>query len=88
MSPELAQQIQTLSSLGQCLSIFQEVSETLIAGETLDPLLACPDSSNQPLIVRNTGDDIVVSHPAPENLGYSEISVSRSDPNPRLIQDL
>lgn len=88
VTPEAALQIQTLSSLGECLAVFATVSESLMAGEPLDPLISCPDSSNQPLIVRETADDLIVSHPAPENLGYSEISVSRSNPDPRLVQDL
>lgn len=88
MTPEAAMQIQTLSSLGECLAVFATVSESLIAGEPLDPLISCPDSSNQPLIVRETADDLIVSHPAPENLGYTEISVRRSNPDPVLIQDL
>lgn len=88
MTPEVAQQVRILSSLGECLAIFQSAAVSLRAGEPLDPLLACPDSRNQPLIVRDTGDDVIVSHPAPENLGYREISISRNDPNPTLIQDL
>lgn len=86
ISPEVALQIQTLSSLGECLLVFQGVSEALSAGQAIDPLTSCPDS-NQPLIVRDTGDDVIVFHPAPENLGYAEISVSRSNPEPNLVQD-
>lgn len=84
-SPEEAAQLQTLTSLAQCMFVFQGVSEALIAGTPVDPLTACPDTP-APLIVRETDDDVIISHPRPQNLGYSEISISRSNPVPRLVE--
>ncbi|MCG8413153.1 MAG: hypothetical protein MI746_02940 [Pseudomonadales bacterium] len=84
-SPEEVAQLQTLTSLAECMFVFQGVSEALVAGTAIDPLTACPDTP-APLVVRQTDDDIIISHPRPENLGYSEISISRSNPVPRLIE--
>ena len=39
----------------------------------------------EPQIVTRVGDDIIVSHPSPELLGYSRIVVTKNNPVPVLV---
>ncbi len=78
-------QMQILSSLAQCMVLFQQIGESLTAGETPDPATTCP-GSNLPIIITETSDDVLVEHPEPDVYGYAGIVVSRSDPAPRIIQ--
>lgn len=77
-------QVQALSSLAQCLVQFQQIGESLVAGETLPEEITCPGSS-LPMVVTETGTDIIVHHPQPSIFGYSQLSVSRSNPDPELL---
>jgi hypothetical protein len=81
---EFAAREQQMSSLAQCLIVFRQIGVRLAAGEDPQPTMTCPDNLG-PNRVRRTGDDIIVSHPAPQNYGFSRIEVSRRDPEPRLI---
>jgi hypothetical protein len=78
-------QIQTLSSLAQCLVQFQQIGQGLVAGDLPEPTITCPGST-LPLVVTETADDVIVEHPEPEMFGYSEIFVSRSNPVPQMTQ--
>ena len=84
MSSANAAQLQNMTALAQCMVQFREIGLDLAAGQMPAADMTCPDSSAN-LIIRQTADDVIVEHPAPETFGYSEISVSRSDPNPRVL---
>lgn len=77
-------QIQMLSSLAQCMVQFRQIGESLVAGELPPPNTTCPGSSLS-LIVRQTADDVIVSHPQPSIYGYGALTVSRSNPVPQLV---
>lgn len=83
--PEELAQIQMLSSLAQCMVLFQQIGESLVAGQLPDPSTSCPGSS-QPIIITETADDVLIEHPEPEQLGYSGLIVSRSNPIPQILQ--
>jgi len=78
-------QMQMLSSLAQCMVLFQQIGESLAAGDLPDRNTTCP-GSNQPPVIRQTADDVLVEHPEPDLFGYAGIVVSRSNPVPRIVQ--
>ncbi len=80
----LAAREQQMTNLAQCLIVFRQIGVSLAAGEAPVPATTCPDNMG-PNRVQRTGDDIIVSHPAPQFYGFSRIEVSRRDPEPRLI---
>jgi len=84
LSDEARVQIQRVSMMAACLAVLQDIGQTLAAGERPAPGASCPNSP-QPLVVRETADDIIVRVPQPEIYGYADILVSRLDPNPRLV---
>lgn len=84
LSAEAQAQIQRITSMAECLAMLQEIGQTLAAGELPAAGISCPNSL-QPLLVRETADDIIVRVPQPELYGYADILVSRQDPNPRLV---
>lgn len=81
---ELVAREQRMTSIAQCLIVFRQIGVSLAAGEQPDPTSTCPDNMG-PNRVQRSGDDIIVSHPAPQFYGFSRIEVSRRDPEPRLI---
>lgn len=84
LSAEAQAQIQRITRMAECLAMLQEIGQTLAAGERPAAGVTCPNSL-QPLVVRETADDIIVRVPQPELYGYADILVSRQDPNPRLV---
>lgn len=83
VNSELAAREQQMTNLAQCLIVFRQIGVSLAAGEDPVATMTCPDNMG-PNRVQRTGDDIVVSHPAPQFYGFSRIEVSRRDPEPRL----
>lgn len=71
--------------LESCMLVFWEIAELLQNGEVPDDNLSCAEAGAPNLVVR-VGDDIIVTHPRPELLGYSEIIVSKNNPVPELIE--
>lgn len=67
-----------------CVQVFWEIASVLQDGREPDPSLACPEAGASNIVTRQ-GGDIIVSHPNPALLGYSSISVSRSNPVPVLL---
>ncbi|GAB5498374.1 MAG: hypothetical protein PsegKO_06850 [Pseudohongiellaceae bacterium] len=81
---DLAAREQQMTNLAQCLIVFRQIGVSLAAGEEPMPAMTCPDNLG-PNRVQRSGDDIIVTHPAPQFYGFSRIEVSRRDPEPRLI---
>ena len=44
--------------------------------------------SDVPNIITTLGDDIRVAHPNPEVYGYTQIYVSRSNPDPTMVEQI
>lgn len=84
LSVEAQAQIQRITRMAECLAMLQEIGQTLAAGERPQAGVSCPNAL-QPLVIRETADDIIVRVPQPELYGYADILVSRQDPNPRLV---
>ena len=72
------------SQVESCVLVFWEIAEVLQNDLALDESLRCEEPGD-PNIVTVVGDDIIVTHPNPELLGYSEIVVSKSNPVPELV---
>jgi hypothetical protein len=72
------------SRLNECVQVFWRVADLLQRDQIPDPSLACQEAG-APLIVTRTGDDVIVTHPRPELLGYASISVTKSNPIPMLL---
>jgi len=66
-----------------CVQVFWEIAAVLQSGEELEPSLRCAESPALNIVTR-ADDDIVVSHPNPRLLGFSELYVSRSNPIPTV----
>ncbi len=75
---ELAIQQRTL-----CVQVFWEIAALLQEGELPNESLRCGELG-VPNIISRVGDDIIVTHPNPRLLGFSELSVSKSNPIPRV----
>jgi len=67
-----------------CVLVFWEIAEILQNGQVPDETLKCAET-DLPNIVTRSADDIIVSHPQPQLLGYSEIFVSKNSPIPELV---
>ena len=83
VDPQLQALEFSLIALAECMVTFQQIGESLAAGERPDPTLRCADSP-QPNRVIESGDNLIVEHPQPEYYGYSSLSVSRRNPAPVL----
>ena len=75
---------QQLNSLVQCMLVFREIGLVLQDGRMPSNNMLCADSTAAN-ISRNEEGSIRYYHPNPQNYGYEEISVSDSDPEPRLV---
>lgn len=79
------QQIQAeevaINQLNLCVMVFWEIAAQLQNNQEPEQSLACAESDELNIISRDN-DDIIVTHPHPELLGYSEISVRKSNPVP------
>jgi hypothetical protein len=82
---EIINQEQQRVALEGCVATFWEIAELLQQDRAPSNRLNCTGNS-LPLIVTRTSDDIVVRHPQPQSLGYSEIVVSKKNPVPELIR--
>ncbi|MDA1370776.1 MAG: hypothetical protein O2971_08465 [Proteobacteria bacterium] len=80
----IAQQ-NAVAPLASCISIFREIGSLLRTNQLPDESLRC-DQSGTPNIISREGGDIKISHPHPDFYGYTEIYVSRSNPEPTLIE--
>ena len=67
-----------------CVQNFWEIAELLQNIQLPDASLNCVEGAEAHIVTR-VGDDIIVSHPRPELLGYSEIVVSKNSPIPVLV---
>jgi len=83
IDPQLQALEFNLISLAECMVTFQQIGESLAAGERPDQTMRCSDSP-QPNRVIESDDNLIVEHPQPEYYGYSSLSVSRSNPAPVL----
>jgi len=72
------------SQVESCVLIFWEIAEILQKDLVPDESLRC-EQPGDPNIVTVIGDDIIVTHPNPQLLGYSEIVVSKNNPIPELV---
>lgn len=84
-NPEQVLREQEMTALAQCLLTFRQIGVALADGGTPPPGLRCPDNAGAN-VVRETANDIIVTHPQPGIYGFSRIEVSRLDPEPRLIE--
>ena len=82
--PVIARQI-ALTSFAQCLLVFREIGVSLASGTNAQNTPRCADS-DRANIVTTIGNDIRVAHPNPGFYGYRQISVSRNNPDPTLIE--
>ena len=74
-----------LASLTQCLLVFREIGMGLANGLEPDASPRCADS-NALNIITAMEDDIRVAHPNPEVYGYTQIYVSRNNPDPTVVE--
>jgi len=72
------------SQVESCVLVFWEIAELLQNDSVPDESLRCEEPGD-PNIVTVVGDDIIVTHPNPQLLGYSEIVVSKNNPIPELV---
>lgn len=82
---EVIQQEQQRLSVESCVQKFWEIAEVLQQDRLPDDSHNCL-GSNLPNVITRSGDDVIVSHPQPQLLGYSEIVVSKNNPVPELIR--
>lgn len=66
-----------------CVQVFWEISAVLQRGEEPDPSLRCLETPAVNIITHVDGD-IIVTHPSPKNLGFSELYVSKNNPTPTV----
>lgn len=74
-----------VASLVDCLLVFREIGLTLQDGRMPDESQVCADSP-QPNVIRNEDGVPRIWHPNPRYYGYEEISVSATEPEPRVVQ--
>lgn len=83
-----AQQIQqeeiSIEQRTLCVQVFWEIAAILQAGEEPEPSLRCEETPAINIVTR-TDDDIVIRHPNPTILGFSDLYVSRSNPTPTAL---
>ena len=66
-----------------CMQKFWEIANLLQNDELPDESLNCFESG-LPHIVTRVGDDVIVTHPRPDLLGFSELYVSKNNPVPTV----
>ena len=85
LSPqEVAAEERLLDQINSCVQVFWEIAEVLKNGEEPGESLRCPEQS-LPYIIARQDNDIVVRHPSPQLLGYTDIFVTRNNPVPILV---
>lgn len=80
---EIRQEELAIAQRTLCMQVFWEISAVLQRGEEPPQSLRCEETPALNIISRQ-GDDIIVTHPNPQILGFSELSVSRSNPTPMV----
>jgi hypothetical protein len=73
------------AQLSACVQVFWEIAAQLQNNQPPNDPLQCAEAG-MPNIITRTGNDITVTHPRPELLGYKEIYVSKSNPVPILVE--
>lgn len=84
-SVQIIEQEQKRISLESCVQKFWEIAEVLQNDGMPNDSHNCT-GTNLPNVITRAGGDIIVSHPQPQLLGYSQIVVSKSNPVPELIR--
>jgi hypothetical protein len=82
---EIIVQEQQRVELESCAAKFWEIAQVLQQNRVPNNSLNCTGTT-LPHIVTRTSDDIIVRHPEPQRLGYSEIVVSKKNPVPEFIR--
>lgn len=86
LSPaQIAAEERLRSQIEDCSQVFWEIAELLRNGQEPTDSLRCPFPGT-PNIIARVDDDIIVRHPSPQLLGYSDIFVSKSNPVPVMLQ--
>lgn len=83
IGPELQQREIALTTFAQCFILFREIGVILESGGTPDDSMRCENSGAN--LVEQIDGDIRISHPSPETFGYSQIYVSRENPEPIVV---
>lgn len=85
LSPaQVLAEVSLIEHRSSCVQVFWEIASILQNDEVPDSSLKCAEAS-LPNIITRAGDDIIVNHPSPQMLGYSQIYVSKNDPTPTLV---
>jgi len=86
LSPtEIAAEERQRDQIQRCVMVFWEIAEVLKQGQTPNESLRCTEPGS-PNIVARVDNDIIVRHPSPQLLGYSDIFVTKNNPVPVLVQ--
>lgn len=85
VDPETLARELAISDFAQCLILFREIGQVLADGGIPGESMRC-DQSTAANIVEEIDGDVRVSHPHPDFYGYSQIYVSRNNPEPTLIE--
>lgn len=82
---QIIEQEQARNSVENCVMKFWEIAELLQNDRLPNDSHNCSET-NLPNVVTRLGNDIIVHHPQPQLLGYTEIVVRKSNPIPELIR--
>lgn len=82
---QIIEQEQQRNSLENCVMKFWEIAELLQDDQMPNDTHNCA-GTNLPHVITRVDNDIIVSHPQPQLLGYTEIVVRKSNPVPELIR--
>lgn len=80
----MAAEERLLDQINSCVQVFWEIAEVLKNGEEPGDSLRCPEQI-LPNIIARQNNDIIVRHPNPQLLGYTDIFVTRNNPVPILV---
>ncbi|MBL4573904.1 MAG: hypothetical protein JKY86_12645 [Gammaproteobacteria bacterium] len=69
----------------ECILNLLIIADLLQEGEVPATDFTCP-ASNDPYIITYTDNDVIVEDPHPELHGYSQMSVSKNNPFPEIIE--
>lgn len=84
IDPEIRARELAITSFTQCLIVFRQIGLVLERGEMPGESMRC-DESGAANIVEQVNGDVRVSHPHPDFYGYSQIYVSRNNPEPTIV---
>ncbi len=82
---EIINQEQRRIELESCVAKFWQIAELVKQDRAPNTSHNCAGTTLAHVVTR-TSDDIIVRHPEPQRLGYSEIVVSKKNPVPELIR--